>query len=162
MSRNCEKYLEYRNYILLQKPINSELTYEFIIKYKEWEREEVRLWKDVNRMREIIDRMNVKKRWIVPYENIKKSQKILLYGAGSAGGDIYEELKKNGYQLAGWIDKNYQQYEKISEKIDSVESIKKKIFDLVIIAISDETIANEVEKELVSLYNIAREKIVKI
>ena len=113
-------------------------------------------------MREIIDRMNVKKRWIVPYENIKKSQKILLYGAGSAGGDIYEELKKNGYQLAGWIDKNYQQYEKISEKIDSVESIKKKIFDLVIIAISDETIANEVEKELVSLYNIAREKIVKI
>ncbi len=162
VSRNCEKYLEYRNYILLQKPINSELTYEFIIKYKEWEREEVRLWKDVNRMREIIDRMNVKKRWIVPYENIKKSQKILLYGAGSAGGDIYEELKKNGYQLAGWIDKNYQQYEKISEKIDSVESIKKKIFDLVIIAISDETIANEVEKELVSLYNIAREKIVKI
>lgn len=163
VANTSELHLEYKNYVLLMRPTNGKLVYEFIGQYKNLcngyrEIDELRMI--TAQLRIIIERMNVKKRWIVPYGAIKNKQKILIYGAGSAGSDIYHELYDNGYKLAGWVDKNAFKYE--GQGISSVDSIRETDFDVIIIAISNEAIADEVERELIQKYNVEKEKIVKI
>ncbi len=150
-----ELYLEYKNYVLLMRPENEKLVYEFIGQYKNLCDE----YQKIEELCVIIERMNVKKKWIVPYDAIKKTQKILIYGAGSAGSDIYHELDDNGYELVGWVDRNTSGHE---QGVSFVDSIREKDFDVIIIAISSEDVADEVERELIQIYNVEKEKIVKI
>lgn len=153
-----ELHLEYKNHVLLMRPANEKLLYEFIDQFKKL----CDGYNEIDELRATVKRMSVKKRWIVPYESLKRTQRILIYGAGSAGSDIYHELSDNGYKLAGWVDKNAFKYEGREKDISSVDSIREKDFDILIIAISNEDIADEVGRELIQVYNVEREKIVKI
>lgn len=78
--------------------------------------------------------------------------KIALYGAGKVGKDIYDQVRKyKKIELVGWFDKNSQAYQEIGMKVRNIEEIKKEDFEQIIICVKDESIADNIKKNLISI-----------
>ena len=93
---------------------------------------------------------------VIDTENYLNS-KVVIYGAGRIGKDVYYQLSKNKCQIVAWVDRAY---EKINNpKIKSVETIFEIEFDYIIVAIQLETVAKNIIDYLMSR-NIPKEKII--
>lgn len=80
--------------------------------------------------------------------------KILLYGAGTIGQQYRKWIDiLNIYQVVKWVDKNNY------TGVDVVESIMEVEFDYVLIAVKQESVAEEIKKELCD-YGIQERKII--
>lgn len=90
-----------------------------------------------------------KKSWAFPLELVPDSSRIVLYGAGDAGQDIYKQfMQNNRYEVVGWVDINYKKYEEQGLPVSNVENINIWNYDYVIIAILDKTVADKVRGQL--------------
>ena len=79
-------------------------------------------------------------------------KRILLYGAGNVGRDYYDQIcRYEDITIVGWIDKNHKH--KMIEycNVSDPKTIKKEEFDLILIAIRDERIKNEICSDLTNL-----------
>ena len=86
--------------------------------------------------------------YIFPFNEIEKGSRIVLYGAGLVGQEFYAQIQATNYcEITAWIDKDFAFYQskgmsvKVPEKIEDIE------FDVLIVAIANEDIADSVIKE---------------
>lgn len=84
-----------------------------------------------------------------PYNALEEGSKLVLYGAGEVGLSYYRYLQANTkYQLIAWVDKKYEQYVKSGLEVCAVDTIEKKDFDYILIAIYNDKVAHIVMDEL--------------
>lgn len=87
-------------------------------------------------------------KWYPPYEQIPLNARIVLYGAGDVGQAYY--LKFYGdpnYTIASWVDKKYQ----TKKGVLPPESILEADYDIVLIAVESEMLANQIKENLVAM-----------
>ncbi len=79
-----------------------------------------------------------------------ENKKIILYGAGKVGKTAYEQLKKFGYNIVSWVDKNFKYYQNINLPVTTPHRLADKDFDLIYIAVSDQEVAEKIKMELLA------------
>lgn len=95
---------------------------------------------------------------LVPYGNIKKESKLVIYGAGAVGVQMYSYVEKIvGKESISWADRNYKDLRETVPVINPQE-IKNLEYDYVIIAILWAEKAESAKKDLIGM-GIAEEKI---
>lgn len=88
-----------------------------------------------------------------PYNLIPKGEKVMIYGAGNVGKSYVNELKLTGYaEIVGWTDKRYDRIKEYhGVQVTAPEQLTEKEFDLLLVAVLDETAAREVMENLVQM-----------
>ena len=91
-----------------------------------------------------------------PFREIKKGDRVILYGAGRFGKAIKSFLENKEYcEIAAWADKVK------GGAVISPEQIKKYSFDKIILAVINSAVADDIEEMLVSL-GTDRQKICRV
>ncbi len=81
-----------------------------------------------------------------------QKKKCILYGAGEYGRTLYRILNNsNSYDVIAWTDMNSEKYKNQRKKVIPVNEIFNIACDLIIIAIKDIKVANNVRKMLKSM-----------
>lgn len=78
----------------------------------------------------------------------EKNQRVVLYGAGQVGQNAYRQLKRFGYQVVLWADKNYTLYQKKGMPVVSPDEISDKEYDVIFIAVNEQSLAERIKTEL--------------
>ncbi|WP_139904171.1 glycosyltransferase family 2 protein [Clostridium thermarum] len=87
---------------------------------------------------------------LIPYGGIKKSSKIVLYGAGAVGIQLYNYISNSDCcSIVYWADKNYSSFSDLDVK--SPENIINIDFDYLIIAIFNRDAYISAKKSLISM-----------
>lgn len=87
---------------------------------------------------------------LFPYKGVSKKLKIVLYGAGQYGTEMYSKItmyKSN--EIVAWVDRNWKMYD--SEKILPVEYIKNYKFDYIVIAVLKRSTSQQIKSELIRM-----------
>lgn len=88
---------------------------------------------------------------LFPYGGIKPGCKVVIYGAGVLGKQIYRYITDNGYaKVLLWLDRNAEYYQKIGMEVyfpEKLASLNGQ-FDYILIANTQETVAEEIRKYL--------------
>ncbi len=86
-----------------------------------------------------------------PYNLLENYSKIIIYGAGAVGRSYYSYLKKtHPYKLVGWVDKQYESLRKQGFEVDSPTNLPNMDFDLILIGVLFEDIAEQIMNLLVN------------
>lgn len=86
-------------------------------------------------------------------------KKIVVYGAGKVGQSYTTYIKNsNDIELTGWVDKKADLYRKREMDVYAPSELLALDFDVLIIAVSKESLANEIKRELVVI-GIEEEKV---
>ncbi len=94
--------------------------------------------------------------YVLPRFNIPIGTRIVLYGAGNVGRDLYKQINaKETYNIIGWVDKKMH-----SENILPVEKLIELDYDYIIIAVYHYDIAREIVEGLEKKYQINSDKII--
>ncbi len=94
------------------------------------------------------DEVIARKVWPFPFEKVRKGSRVVLYGAGQAGRDLYKQAAASGFcEIVLWVDKSYRDKE---EGIVSPVEIQKEKYDFIVIALSGKSNIEEVERYLLS------------
>ena len=86
-------------------------------------------------------------------------KKIIIYGAGKVGYHYYRQLcAYPNFKIVDWVDKNFSKYNYKERNVSPVENIKLIDYDLILVAIKDKKVADNIIDDLLSM-NIERDKI---
>lgn len=97
-----------------------------------------------------------------PYQYFPQDSKVVVYGAGLFGNKVINALKKYNYgKVVGWVDKNYELYQKKGYSIESPELLKRADYDYIIIAAIRADIRENIIESLLN-YNVPMKKIIDI
>ena len=89
-------------------------------------------------------------RYMFPFDQITKGERIVLYGAGTVGRTYMDQLSKLNYcEVVLWVDKNYSLY--TGSQIKGPEEIIKCDFDKIVVALAKNEMCNVVKRSLLSL-----------
>ncbi len=98
-----------------------------------------------------------KKRYLFPFNKVKRGSKIVLYGAGAVGNAFHQQLEEaKGYEITLWVDKAYG---KFGENVEAPQNICLADYDYVIIALASPVQIGEIHDELVKM-GVEEEKII--
>ena len=76
-------------------------------------------------------------------------KKIVLYGAGVIGRDYYAQLSRYGHcEVVAWVDAHPQKYRYPHVTLYGPEILSEKTFDLLVIAVREEKLAEEIRGQL--------------
>lgn len=92
---------------------------------------------------------------LFPYGKVSKTDRIVVYGAGRFGNELYKILTDKGFCIVGWVDKNNR------EGLLKVEDIEKIEFDKVLIAVLGIDMCKNIINRLTS-HGIDRSKIMTV
>lgn len=93
-------------------------------------------------------------------KNLSDALKIVIYGAGNRGREIYRRIfLAPDIELAGWVDLHYERCRKDGYDVQPVGSIKSMHYDKILIAIENRKTQKEV-RNILSLMGIGMEKII--
>lgn len=95
----------------------------------------------------------------VPVE-INPTDNVIIYAAGKVGQSYYRELNKRKINICAWIDKKLSGQMVYEKKIDNISALKDVRFDIMLIAVKSECLANAIIDELVDKYNLPKEKVI--
>lgn len=74
---------------------------------------------------------------------------IILYGAGVVGRDYYAQLSRiSKIRIAAWVDRDNERYSYDYRQVDAIDKIHTTQFDTILIAVSDQALAERIEKDL--------------
>lgn len=74
-------------------------------------------------------------------------KKIIIYGAGRVGQDYYQQISKYSQcHIAGWVDSKEYKFEYAD--VSGIEQIKQMRYDIILVAVLNETAALEIKKKL--------------
>lgn len=78
-----------------------------------------------------------------------KGKKIALYGAGVVGKDFYRQISQmNQCEITAWVDKQkYGKWNLVS--IGKPETLKEISYDILILAVKNKAVADEIKEELI-------------
>ena len=97
------------------------------------------------------------KRFRLPYDVISSHKKVVLYGAGKIGDNVYKVATEDElWRIVLWVDK---EYEKKDNRVSCPLDIRNVEYDYVYVAIKKEKYQKQVLEELVSI-GVDKEKIV--
>ena len=83
--------------------------------------------------------------YIFPFSEIKKGSRVVLYGAGLVGQEFYAQICATDYcEIVAWVDKDFTFYQSKGMDVVSPEKIENARFEVFIIAIADEDVADSV------------------
>lgn len=89
---------------------------------------------------------------IFPFAEVKKGEKIVLYGASERGYDFYRQLVSTGYNdIVLWVDRQYEWYRYMNLPVDAPEKIKGTEFDRIIITAEEERVYESIMRDLAKL-----------
>lgn len=92
-------------------------------------------------------------------EETKFQHKIVIYGYGIYGKELYHRLfKAQNIKIVSIVDANYHKYKNDRIKVDKISVLKKAEYDYVVISLYDEYIAHNI-KDMLVLSGITRDKI---
>lgn len=87
--------------------------------------------------------------FLFPYPNVKRGSKIVIYGAGVLGTEIYSlTVERNDYEVVAWVDKKWETYN--DPRITSVNHIKDD-YDYIVVAIIKHSISMRIKEDLMAL-----------
>lgn len=93
-----------------------------------------------------------KKKWIFPFEKVKKDATVVIYGAGDMGQDYYKQLKDSQYcKIVAMVDKNYGKYTYLGYDVMPPEKLLELEYDYIVLAISKSEIRTVVKQYLLSI-----------
>lgn len=99
--------------------------------------------------------------YLFPFNKVRVGAKIILYGCGVVGKDYYSQIMELNYcEIVAWVDQKFDEKKTEINRIESVDCIKQREFDYVVIGTVKEKLIVEIEHYLVEL-GISRDKIVK-
>lgn len=99
---------------------------------------------------------------LCPFKDVNVGSKIVICGAGTFGQHLYRRLLgSRNYQVVGWIDELFAEHRRLGLAVDDPPSIRDLVYDHVVIAFIDETIAGEIEKKLIRL-GVPMKKIARV
>lgn len=79
-----------------------------------------------------------------------RRKKVVLYCAGKVGQDYFTQLSKYcEINIVAWVDKHFENYKFDYREVVGVEKISNFDFDILLIAVLDESVADEIRCELV-------------
>lgn len=89
--------------------------------------------------------------YVLPSEIFHKGKRIVLYGAGMVG-QAYQKLlsASNELELVLWVDKMFHHYQDQDLPVHNVQEILTIDYDVILLAISDEDMADTIKKDLVA------------
>ncbi len=89
-----------------------------------------------------------------------RGKRIVLYGAGKVGQNYYAQMcKYDEIKIVAWADRDFKKFNYNYKEVVGKDTILNFDFDLLIIALLDETVAGSVKKEFIDM-GIAENKIV--
>lgn len=77
-----------------------------------------------------------------------ENKRIILYGAGTVGQNVYRQLKKFGYTTVLWADKNSKLYQDMGMPVVLPDEILSQKYDVIFIAVSERNLAERIREEL--------------
>lgn len=81
-----------------------------------------------------------------------QKKKMILYGAGKVGADYRKRMADcANLELSGWVDKNYEKYQKEGLDVKPVECIRDTEYDYILVAVRKREIFQEIMKELTGM-----------
>lgn len=82
-------------------------------------------------------------RYEFPYSQIPKKSRIVIYGAGKVGCDIYaiQSMLKD-YSITAWVDKNFEKLD--NHEIKPPQFLKNCEFDFIVVAVEKISIFQEI------------------
>ncbi|MDE6615525.1 MAG: hypothetical protein K2K35_03085, partial [Lachnospiraceae bacterium] len=81
--------------------------------------------------------------------SIDKTLNVIIYGAGTLGRIVYNELLKNSnIKIVGWSDQKYNRINDAPIEIISPQNIKNFSCDVIILTLNNEKLENEVIVDL--------------
>lgn len=90
---------------------------------------------------------------LFPFELVEKNSKIVCYGFGKAGRQYWLQLEKSHYcEVVLWVDRSWQKLKNNLVDIQSVESLFRLDdgeYDYVVIAIENDSLAEEIKNTLI-------------
>lgn len=98
--------------------------------------------------------------FLLPFGNIGKEKKIVLYGAGASGIHLERYIRNAGGSIVGWADRNYKDLQK---KLNIIEpqKIPELEYDYVVISILKRKAVQGAKRDLVDM-GVPEEKILWI
>lgn len=89
------------------------------------------------------------KECLFPYPQSVSGKKVILYGAGGFGIEVYKYIKRTGCcEITGWIDREYLSADKRELPVEPPEKIYEKPYDYILLTILNEQVAKAVKEEL--------------
>ncbi len=77
-------------------------------------------------------------------------KKLVIYGAGRVGKDVYYQFEKLGYNVQAWADRDCTNLNGNGYNIIPPEEISEYEYDIILIAIEDEGLASRIKEDLTS------------
>ena len=100
----------------------------------------------INRYMGVSLRYRVPK-FIIDIEDLRGCR-FVLYGASQMGQDVKAICLKEKIETVAWLDKNYQYFQELGLEVDSPCILDDLEFDKLLIAVSKESLAEAIKKEL--------------
>lgn len=86
-----------------------------------------------------------------PNVNELCNKNVVIYGAGKVGQDYYSQIcKYESCRITAWVDINPKNFSFEYCKVSSIDELKTRFFDVVIIAVLSERIAASIETTLIN------------
>lgn len=108
-------------------------------------------------LRDLLD-INMHEVYRVPVK-IEPSTKVILYASGKVGQAYYRELTDLKVNVVAWIDKNAYDQVIFNQRIAKPEEVRSIEFDLLLIAVKNQAVANNIKLELEKNFQIPSNKI---
>jgi len=94
---------------------------------------------------------------LFPFDKVPKNSRIVLYGAGNVGKQFYDQITETNFcEIVLWLDKNADGI--FIKQPETVANLNVDDYDIVVIAIESDFIANDVKILLIN-YGVPEKKI---
>ncbi len=88
-------------------------------------------------------------KYVLPFEEIGNHSVIGIYGAGGVGKAYYRQLKGDSrFTISGWYDREYEKQRKLGFDVSSPDDIDCTKSEMILIALSDKKVADDVREML--------------
>ena len=102
---------------------------------------------------------NLIRKYYLPDYKALHGKKVVLYGAGSVGKDIYKQLSEvSDIKIVAWCDENYKKINMDYPQVESIENIKKIEYDCILIGVLRQNTLENIIKRL-EMYGIDSNKV---
>ncbi len=86
------------------------------------------------------------------FGSVEPDSRVVICGAGTFGQHLYKRLQRSrNYKVAGWVDELSGKYRILGLNVDALSLLNRMVYDYVLVAFIDETIAETMVQKLASI-----------
>lgn len=95
---------------------------------------------------------------IFPYENAAVTDRLIIYGAGVFGEELYLNLQQRKVPIIAWVDRQWRQYQSLKKPVEDTMLIKECDYDYILVAATNYEMSRSIYNDLLSM-GVKKEKI---